>query len=66
MDLQLAMIASHWHVMRNRTEKEISAPVREVDLLKVGQARVALERHSQRFRANITDRVDRDTVGAWT
>jgi hypothetical protein len=38
----------------------MSTPVREVDLLEAGQARVGLERHSQLFRTNTTDRVVRE------
>jgi hypothetical protein len=44
----------------------MSTPVREVDLPKGGQARVGLERHSQLFRTNITDRVHREAVGVWS
>jgi hypothetical protein len=44
----------------------MSTPVREVDLLEVGQARIGLERHSQLFGTNITDRVAREAVGVWT
>jgi hypothetical protein len=44
----------------------MSAPVQEVDLLKAGQARVGLERHSQLFCTNITDRIAPEAVGVWT
>ncbi len=65
MVLQLAMIPRQCIVMRKRAQKEMPAPVREVDLLEAGQARVGLERHSQLFRTNITDGVVREAV-VWT
>jgi hypothetical protein len=37
-----------------------------MDLLKVGQARVGKERHSQLFRTNITDRIVPEAVGVGT
>jgi hypothetical protein len=46
--------------------KEMPAPVREVDLLEAGQARVGLERHSQLFCTTITDRFAVEAVGVWT
>ncbi len=46
--------------------KEMSAPVRGLDLLEAGQARVGLERHSQLVGTNFTDRVVREAVGVWT
>jgi hypothetical protein len=49
-----------------QSRKEISAPVQRVDLLEISQARVGLERYSQLFRANITDRTAREPVGVWT
>ena len=65
MDLQLAMIPRQCKCDEKESRKELSAPVREEDLLEAGQARVGLERHSKLFRTNITDLVVREAVGVW-